>query len=210
MRSPRKITQALLAKAFTQETFVALAFVVALIIFEGLILSVSLRSFLTKLEQREYALGLAVVFLSWAWAVLFFRASLSSPRWIRVFCLSLFVLAAFCEYGYQNAFARFSTVEDLRIALFDATSEQRRNSILVYADWRAAIPCAAYAILLFKCRARQNYSWKTLGIILIALACFFSLLAPFTSGSHRRSRLTRMIPEPFHPLALAISLLTPE
>jgi glucan phosphoethanolaminetransferase (alkaline phosphatase superfamily) len=185
MRSSRKTTQALLAKAFTQETFVALAFVVALIVFERLILNVSLSSLWTKLEQREYGVGLAgfsIVFLSWAWAVLFFRASLSSRHWIRVFCLLLFVLAAFCEYGYQNAFARFTTVEDLRIALFDVNSEQRWNGILVYADWRAAIPCAAYAILLFKYKARQTYSWKTLVMILIVVACFFSLLAPFTSG----------------------------
>lgn len=180
-----KITLALLAKLSTKETIVALAFVVTLIIFEMLVLTVSFGSYFTKLERREYVIGLGgflVVFISWAWAVLFFRASLTSNYGTRVFCFLLFVVAAFFEYGYQNAFARFSTVEDLRIALFDATSEQRRYSILVYADWRAAIPCVAYAFLLFKFRVRRPQSWRTLGIALVGLAIFFSLISPYTSG----------------------------
>jgi glucan phosphoethanolaminetransferase (alkaline phosphatase superfamily) len=185
MSKARIITQALRAKLLTRETVVACAFVVTLIIFEALALTVSFRSYLTKLEQREYAIGLGgfiVVSISWAWAVFFFRASLTSNYGTRVFCFLLFVVAVFFEYGYQNAFGRFSTVEDLRIALFDATSEQRLNSIIVYADWRAAIPCVAYAILLFKFRTRRRHSWKTVGIALVGLACFLSLISPYTSG----------------------------
>jgi len=185
MSQARTIAQALLAKLLTRETIVALAFVVMLIIFEALTLTVSFRSYITKLEQREYVIGLGgffVVFISWTWAIFFFRASLTSNYGTRVFCFLLFVVAVFFEYGYQNAFGRFSTVEDLRIALFDATNEQRRNSIIVYADWRAAIPCVAYAILLLRFRTRRRHSWKTLGIGLVGLACFLSLISPYTSG----------------------------
>jgi glucan phosphoethanolaminetransferase (alkaline phosphatase superfamily) len=175
----------MLAALFTRETGVALAFVIALFIFEALVLKVSLGSYVTKLKQGEYAVGLAgffVVFISLVWAVFFFRVSFTSKYWIKVFCLLLFVVAAFFEYGYQNAFARFSSVEDLRIALFDATSEQRRSSILVYVDWRAAIPCVAYAALLFKFRSSQRHSWKMLGLALVSLAGFFALVSPYTSG----------------------------
>ena len=185
MSRVHKITLELLAKLSTRETIVALAFVVTLIIFEMLILTVSFGSYSMRLERQEYAIGLGgvfLVFVSWAWAVLFFRASLTSNYGTRVFCFVLFVVAAFVEYGYQNAFARFSTVEDLRIALFDATSEQRRYSILVYADWRATIPCLAYAFLLFKFRVRQRKSWRTVGMALVGLACFFVLISPYTSG----------------------------
>lgn len=181
----RNITRALRAKLSTKETIVAFAFVLALIVFETSILTVSFGSYFTKLEQREYAIGLGgflIVLVSWAWAVLFFRVSLTSNYGTRLFCLLLFVLAAFLEYGYQNAFGRFSTVEDLRIALFDATNEQRRGSILAYADWRAVIPCVAYAIVLFKFRARRQHSWRLLGLILIGLACFYSAISPYTSG----------------------------
>jgi glucan phosphoethanolaminetransferase (alkaline phosphatase superfamily) len=185
MRRVRKTTQNILAALFTRETGAALAFVITLVIFETLVLKVSLDSYVTKLEQGEYAVGLAgflVVFVSWAWAVLFFRVSFTSKCGVKIFCFVLLVAAAFFEYGYQNAFARFSSVEDLRIALFDATAEQRRSSILVYFDWRAAIPCAAYAILLFKFRSSQRHSWKMLGIVLLCLACFFAFLSPYTSG----------------------------
>src|ERR1700738_799517 len=181
----RNIARALRAKLLRKETIVAFAFVLALIVFEALVLTVSFGSYLTKIEQREYAIGLGglfIVLVSWGWAVLFFRASLTSNYGTRIFCLLLFVVAAFFEYGYQNAFGRFSTVEDLRIALFDATNEQRRGSILAYADWRAVIPCAAYAILLFKFRARRQHSWKLLALIIIGLACFYSAISPYTSG----------------------------
>jgi glucan phosphoethanolaminetransferase (alkaline phosphatase superfamily) len=185
MSRARNIVQSLWSRLGTRETLASLVFVVALIIFEALILTVSLRSYLTKLGGGEYLIGLGglfVVFVFWVWSLLFIRASLTSNYWIRIFCLVLFILAAFFEYGYQNAFARFSTVEDLRIALFDATAEQRRNSILTYVDWRAAIPCLAYALLLFKFRTRERHSGKVVVAALVLFACFFSLVSPYTTG----------------------------
>ena len=175
----------LLAQLRARETIVALTFVVSLIVFEKLTLTVSFGSYFTKLEQREYLVGLGglfIIFVSWAWAVFFFRVSLTSNYGARVLCLLLFVLAVFFEYGYQNAFARFSTVEDLRIALFDATSEQRRDSIMTYVDWRAVVPGIAYAVLLFTFRTRRRHSWKKLGLVLVSLVCFLSAISPYTSG----------------------------
>ncbi|MDX6383878.1 MAG: hypothetical protein QOK48_1451 [Blastocatellia bacterium] len=180
-----KLARRLIASSFTSETISALLFVGLLIIFEMLVLNVSLGSYFAKLAQKEYAIGLAgllLVCVFWVWTVLFVRTSLISDPGTRWFCLLLFLLALLVEYGYQNAFSRFTTVEDLRVALFDATNEQRRGSILAYADWRALIPGLAYAILLFKFRVRRQHSWKMIGLLIILLAGFYSALSPFTSG----------------------------
>jgi glucan phosphoethanolaminetransferase (alkaline phosphatase superfamily) len=185
MRPARNIVRSVTATLFTRETLAAFIFVALLIIFEMWVLNASLGPYFTKLAQREYAIGIGGLFLvcvSWAWTVLFVRTSLTSKYGMRIFCFLLFVAAVLIEYGYQNAFARFSIVEDLRIALFDASNEQRRGSILAYADWRALIPCLAYAILLVQSRARRQHSWKMTGLVIILLAGFYSTLSPYTSG----------------------------
>jgi len=51
----RNITRALQAKLLMKETIVAFAFVLTLIVFEALVLTVSFGSYFTKLEQGENA-----------------------------------------------------------------------------------------------------------------------------------------------------------
>jgi len=172
-------------ESWTVETAGALLFLSGLIIFECFILTVPLRIYITKIAEREFGFGfggLALVLLSWLWALAFFRVSFTANRSIKVLCLVLFALAAFFEYGYQNAFSRFSSVEDLRIALFDATGEQRRNSIAAYLDWRAALPVVVYAGLLIKFHRAGKASWKPLTIILTAFVVFFSAISSYTNG----------------------------
>src|SRR5260370_26784009 len=183
-RSPKRLRSAI-TRGLSRETFAALTFVSALIIFEGLILTVPFQTYFIKIEEHEYVLGLGGLLImlgSWLWMVLFIRASLSSNYIVRIFCLLLFVVATLIEYGYQHAFARFSTVEDLRVAIFDATGEQRITGILTFSDWRAVVPCAAYGVLLFVFRAKRRPTWKILSLNLVALAVFYSALAPYTSG----------------------------
>src|SRR6266496_2918815 len=100
---------------------------------------------------------------------------------LRFVYLLIFSVAEFTEYGYQNAFERFSSIEDLRIA-YNATAEQWGGSILAYIDWRAAVPCIAYAILLFSFKRNRKYSWKSLGLVLALIACYYSAVSPYISG----------------------------
>lgn len=170
---------------FTKETLAAVLFLVGLIVYEMTLLRVPFRHYFQNLQRGEFLIGfgaLLIVFASWIWAGLFFRASLLSSYATRAAYFALFVVAASFEYGYQKAFSRFSTVEDLRIALFDATAQQRVDSILTYANWLVLIPCVAYAALLFKFRARRQKSWVTLGLLLAILVGFYTVIGSYVSG----------------------------
>jgi glucan phosphoethanolaminetransferase (alkaline phosphatase superfamily) len=170
---------------FTKETLAAVLFLVGLIAYEKTLLDVPFRHYFQNLQRGEFLIGfgaLLIVFVSWIWAGLFFRASLLSSYATRVAYFALFLVAASFEYGYQKAFSRFSTVEDLRIALFDATAEQRADSIVAYASWLVIIPCAVYAALLFKFRAKRQKSWLTLGLMLAVLIVFYTAIGPYVSG----------------------------
>lgn len=185
MIHPSKILKSFRDALWTKETLAALVFLLALIVFECLILTVPLKLYVTKIAEREFAFGfggLFLVLLSWLWALVFFRASLTAGWRVKVLCFLIFALAVFFEYGYQNAFSRFSSVEDLRVALFDATSEQRRGSIAAYLDWRAALPAVAYAALLFKFRKTRRASWKPVTVVLLVFVVFFSGISSYTNG----------------------------
>jgi glucan phosphoethanolaminetransferase (alkaline phosphatase superfamily) len=179
------MTQKALGELFEAEPIAALVFALSLTLCEPLFLTVSYRRYLASFQRHEYAIACGaffVILISFAWAALFFWASFTSTYRMRAIYFALFAFAAFVEYGYQNAFARFTNVEDLRVALFDATAEQWRGSILAFADWRAALPCLAYAVLLVKFRNNRRASWKTLGLVLLLVASFYSAVSPYISG----------------------------
>lgn len=185
MEMIQRIARATKAALLTKETLVAFLFLVGLITFEMTFLTVPFRHYFVNLQRHEYAIGLGallLIFASWTWAFLFFRASLSSSPAARVVYFALFAIAVGFEYGYQRAFSQFSTVEDLRIALFDATPNQWAGSLIAYGNWLAVIPCAVYAGLLFKFRTRRPRSWLTLGLLLVSLIGFYSAIAPYVSG----------------------------
>lgn len=170
---------------FSKETLVALLFLIGLIVFEALVLKVRFRYYFANLQRGEYLIGfgaLTIVFLSWGWAALFFQASLKSNYVTRPIYFFIFIIAASFEYGYQKAFSRFSTVEDLRIALFDTTAQQSRDAILAYSNWWLIVPCVAYAVLLFIFRTNRRKSWATLGLLLAVLVVFYSAIGPYISG----------------------------
>ena len=170
---------------WSREMVLAVLFVAGLVGFEAYVLKVSLRPYVLKIEKHEYLgafEGLFIVLACWIWAVIFIRLSLTAKYGVKIFCFLLFLLAVFLEYGYQHALSQFATVEDLRIALFDANNQQRLDSVRTYIDWRAAIPCAAYGALLFRSRSSDRYSWATVGAVLIGFGVLFAVLSPYTIG----------------------------
>ena len=171
---------------FTKETLVALLFLIGLIVYEALVLTVHFRHYFGNLQRGEYLIGfgaLMIVFASWCWSALFFRASLMSNYATRPIYFFIFILAASFEYGYQKAFSRFSTVEDLRIALFDTTAQQCLDAILAYSNWWLILPCVTYAVLLFTFRVHRRKSWGTLGVLLAVLVAFYLAIGPYISGN---------------------------
>jgi glucan phosphoethanolaminetransferase (alkaline phosphatase superfamily) len=171
---------------FNRETLAALLFLVGLIVYEALVLKVHFRHYFENLQRGEYLIGfgaLMIVVASWVWSALFFRASLMSRYAARLAYFLIFIIAASFEYGYQRAFSRFSTVEDLRIALFDTTVEQCRDAIRAYSNWWLILPCVAYAVLLFKFRTHRRKSWGTLCFLLVVLVTFYSAIGPYISGN---------------------------
>ncbi len=182
----QKLKASVKADLSTKETLVALLFLIGLIVYEALVLKVSFRHYFANLQRGEYLIGfgaLIIVFASWGWSALFFRASLKSNYLTRPVYFFIFILAASFEYGYQKAFSRFSNVEDLRIALFDTTAQQCLDAILAYSNWWLILPCVTYAVLLFTFRTHRRKSWATLGLLLLALVIFYSAIGPYVSGN---------------------------
>jgi len=178
---------------FTKETLAAVLFLVVLIAYEMTVLRVPFRHYFQNLQRGEFLIGfgaMLIVFASWVWAGLFFRASLLSSYAARIAYFGLFAVAASFEYGYQRAFFRFSTTEDLRIALFDATAQQRVDSVITYANWLMIIPCVAYATLLFSFRGKRRKSWLTLGLLLAVLIGFYGAIGSYVSGHFTAVSLT--------------------
>lgn len=171
---------------FNQETLAALLFLIGLIVYEALVLKVRFRHYFGNLQRGEYLIGfgaLMIVVASWVWSALFFRASLMSRYVARPIYFLIFIIAASFEYGYQRAFSRFSTVEDLRIALFDATAQQCLDAIVAYRNWWLILPGVAYAVLLFTLRSHRRKSWATLALLLAVLVAFYSAIGPYVSGN---------------------------
>ena len=170
---------------FTKETLAAFLFLVGLIVYEALVLTVHFRHYFEALRNGDYFIGLGalvIVFASWVWAALFFRASLMSTYATRVVYYLIFVNATGFEYGYQKAFSRFSTVEDLRIALFDTTAQQTLDGMMAYGNWLVIVPWISFALLLITIRSNRRKSWGAMALLLAVLVVGYSAIGPFISG----------------------------
>jgi len=181
----QRLKKSIKARFCNQETLAALIFLIGLIIFEAVVFRVAFRHYFGSLRRGEYLIGfgaLMIVFASWAWAALFFRAALMSGYATRIVYYLIFVLAVGFEYGYQKAFSRFSTVEDLRIALFDTTTQQSLDGLRAYGNWWVIVPWVAFAVLLITIRSNRRKSWGTLALLLAGLVAFYSAIGPFISG----------------------------
>lgn len=167
------------------EALSAASFTLGLILFEWLTLTVPYGQYFVNPQQAGYVIVFGAFFgilTTFIWTALYFYASFTSTYRARVFYFAIFAAAVFFEYGYQNAYGRFSSVTDLRTALFEASFEQWRGSIRTYINWLALVPCVAYAALLLILKARRRSSWATLPVLLLIAAGFYAAISPYTGG----------------------------
>ncbi len=115
-------------------------------------------------------------------SVFFVYAALISPYKYRFLYFTLFCLGVLTEYGYQDAFNRFSNSEDAANALFAADSRIMLNSMSGYFDNFAILPCLAFALLLIFIKPIQTKGLKNFLLILSLFVGFFSLTAYFTTN----------------------------
>ena len=167
------------------ETLAALLLALSLAVFEGLVLPVSYHRYLASWRLGEHLIvigAFTAILTTFIWAVLYFRTSFTASYPVRAVYFAIFVLAVCFEYGYHHAYNRFSTDEDLRIALFDATLEQWRGSILTHLSWLVMVPCLVYAALLFTFKARRKSSLKILALLFLLLSVFYAVISPYIVG----------------------------
>jgi len=87
-----------------------------------------------------------VLFFLFGFFVFSYISVVSSWQYKIIYFL-IFTLAVIHEYGYQNAYGRFSEETDVTLALF-TTNAQKLNAITTYFNPLAIIPCAAFLFML--------------------------------------------------------------
>ncbi len=107
----------------------------------------------------------------------FVWAAFTSPYRYRIIYFLLFCLSVWTEYGYQDAFNRFTNSEDAASALFATDSRIIFNSMSYYFDRLAFIPCVIFAVLLIFVKPTQEKGLKNLLAVLLIFGGFFSFPA---------------------------------
>ena len=163
-------------------------FLVGLAVFEFLFLTQSGETFAlaTHYKYGIYSRIFAVFFLtivSIALTGFFFWAAFASPYKYRIFYFTLFCLAVFTEYGYQNAFGRFTVFEDAENAFVAADAQIKMNAVGMYFDFWAIVPCLIFLVLLFFIKPTLKKGSTVLAISLLLFVGFFSLTSYFTHNS---------------------------
>ncbi len=115
-------------------------------------------------------------------AVFFIAASLLSPYRYRIFYFLLFCLAVLPEYGYQRAFNRFTTLEDIGNAFFASDMRIMFSSIGEYFVLSAIIPCVLYAIFLAVVKPLLKDGVKIFLAVVAAFSGFFLFTAYFSTN----------------------------
>jgi glucan phosphoethanolaminetransferase (alkaline phosphatase superfamily) len=166
---------------------VAFVFASALFVFEFFSFPLYYRNFyvselfLSGVYQwplKVFAMGLASFLL----LILFVAAALLSPYRYRVIYFLLFCLGAVVEYGYQNAFNRFTNFEDAVNAFAGSDARMMSSYISSFYSAAALAPCLVFGILLILIRPSLKNGLKPLLVFLISFTAFFSLTAYFTSS----------------------------
>jgi glucan phosphoethanolaminetransferase (alkaline phosphatase superfamily) len=153
----------------------ALAFGVALYVFELAWFPAFLKKLTLFLTQDLDAVGLVLFPLYFAFAfylfILFVQAAIAS-RWpFRIAYILVFGFATMVEYSYQNALDRFTNYYDVFGAL-SATGEQQTDAVGAFVSYISLVPTIALAILAISTKPREKlFGWK----MLIGLMIFSSL-----------------------------------
>lgn len=112
----------------------------------------------------------------------FIAASLLSPHRFRIIYFILFCLAVFPEYGYQKAFTRFTTLEDIGNAFFAASGQIIFSAMREYVVFYAIFPCLLYAALLLLVKPLLKSGLKIFASVLILYSGFFLFTAYFSTN----------------------------
>jgi len=145
---------------------------------EYLCLKVNYGQYISHLSNKEFdrftVIAAVVLFFSWISFFAFTYISLLSSWHYRIIYFLLFALAVFHEYGYQNAYGRFSEIVDLSIASA-STTEQKLNTIIIYMNPLAIVPCVGYLFVLLTEKAKATtHGLKSLTAIVALSVCISS------------------------------------
>lgn len=116
-------------------------------------------------------------------AAFFIAASLLSPYRYRILYFVLFCIAVLPEYGYQRAFNRFTTLEDIGNVFFAADMRIMFSSIGEYFVLLGIIPCVLYAALLFVIKPLLKDGLKIFLSVILLFSGFFLFTAYFSTNA---------------------------
>jgi hypothetical protein len=170
---------------FLSATSLSLIFLGVLIVFETFFLSQDYSTFVVTrhYNSRNYTNIFAFVMLgllSVGLSAFFFWSSFASAYKFRLIYFLIFCLAVFWEYSYQNAFQRFSNLEDMENAVIAADFFIRMNAVSLYFSWLALIPCLVYAVLLFLPKPVLDKNSRVLLVNIVVFLIFCSITAYYT------------------------------
>jgi glucan phosphoethanolaminetransferase (alkaline phosphatase superfamily) len=172
-------------KAFISETLnridrralrLSLFFAISLITFEAIFFRINYGVYIVHffLKEWTHVFFLSAISLILSAFVFFVFSYLSLvSRWrYRIIYFVVFAFAVLHEYGYQNAYGRYSDIVDLSIASV-ATTEQKLNSIIIYFNPIAVIPCIAFLFFLMWPKSHSiTYGLKS---FLLTIALFLTV-----------------------------------
>lgn len=166
---------------------VAFGFTFGLLVLETAFFPNYYYDFLINLKNSNYSSILRLLISGGAnflAAFCFIAASLLSSYKYRIIYFSLFCLAVLTEYGYQRAFSRFTTLEDIGNALFAADMRIMFSSIGEYFVFSAIFPCLLYGLLLLGVKPVLKNGLKWLLAVFVLYSGFFTFTAYFTTNSY--------------------------
>jgi len=174
----------------SKELWISIGFTMFLLIFEAGLSELDEVAYFTDyfygslsvVETFKYIALVTVVTASSTLVIIFIWASLTSNHWFRVIYFCIFTLAILYEYGFMGSFNRFSTAEDISIALLFADFTIWADSIFAYFNMFSLVSIALFAFLLVRVKAYRKNGITVFGSTLMVFFCFYSMLFPFING----------------------------
>ena len=161
----------------------AILFSIFIILYESYTLKISYSHYFINLIDTQNIFSATLVTLSIAVSFLLFFLFILfsfSTTWLnKSLCLLLFCISVFVESGFQKALRRFSDPFDFQ-SVFTATAEQQIDSLFLYFNFSALIPCALFLVCLLFFKSK-SYIQKGRHLLLICglFTLFFVFLYQF-------------------------------
>ena len=142
---------------YSEPFFYAILFSIGLVIFELVFFypKQELVVFTKHFANGDYLRLLTVLFISFVsiiLALLYFYAAFASPYRYRIIYFLIFCLTILIEYSYFKAFRRFSVFQDAEVAFFSTNLQIISNASIMYFNYLALIPIAAFGVILIYSR----------------------------------------------------------